>query len=100
MTTTATTRKVKCPDCGKGVRVPADADATEAAVCPACGARFEVPPPPLLGPMVYTGGTPVTVEEPATYDAAGDDPDAPLMLLSEAVAGAAPVMQVAAPMPA
>src|SRR3954452_24445875 len=42
--------KVRCPGCGKNVKVSA-ADAGQMAVCPACGGRIDVPPPPLLGPV-------------------------------------------------
>lgn len=57
-------RKVKCPDCGKHVRVPY-ADNTEAALCPACGTRFDVAPAPLLGPLIVpTAAAVATAEEP------------------------------------
>src|SRR5947209_11391035 len=40
--------KVQCPVCDKRVRV-SEADAGQQALCPACGTRFDLPPPPLLG---------------------------------------------------
>jgi hypothetical protein len=64
--------KVRCPACEKGVRVP-DADLGAQALCPACGARFDVPPAPLLGPET---ADPATAEfETATSISSANDGD-------------------------
>src|SRR3954451_2194463 len=75
--------KVRCPGCGKRVKV-SEADAGQAAVCPACGGRVDVPAPPLLGPVragQTLGGAPAPATPPPAVPPAPDsnaETDAPL----------------------
>ncbi|QOV92157.1 DUF4159 domain-containing protein [Humisphaera borealis] len=43
--------KVRCPACGKGLRVE-NVEPGAQVFCRACGARMQMPAPPLLGPVV------------------------------------------------
>src|SRR5687768_10126957 len=65
--------KVRCAACGKSLRVTA-ADAGTQTLCRACGARLEVPAPPML-PSVAAGEGDVVVDvvSVAAVVGTGDD---------------------------
>ncbi len=70
-------RKIQCPSCAKSVKV-SDQDAGRQVWCPACGRRFDAPPPSLLAMLPADADSATPTARAAVPQAPLSVPQAPL----------------------